>query len=186
MAQSSKNEYYRSLRDEEIGQLIHQNCSSPDWNLVKVSPDFLPDNIMNSKFSGHVRLNSFNRTVDLIGGITFHTGIYNAWLHNCEVGKDALIHNVRSYIANYKIEEGVIIHNVTTIAVDGVTSFGNGLIVEAINEGGGRAIPIYDYLSTHVAYILALYRHRPGVVSSLINMVENYTESVKSNTGIIR
>ncbi len=181
----STNNYYRPLFDEEIGQLVHQGCSSPDWNLVKVSPDFSPDHIQNVKFTGHIRLNSFHHSVKLIGGISFHTGIYNAWLHNCEVGRNALIHNVRSYIANYNIAEGVIIHNVTTIAVDGETSFGNGVEVEAINEGGGRAIPIYDYLSAHVAYMLALYRHRPDVVSALKKMVEDYTGNIKSNYGFI-
>jgi hypothetical protein len=185
MAQSSEKDYYRALCDEEIGQLVYQGCSSPDWNLVKVSPDFSPDFVENVKFTGHIRLNSFRQSVNLIGGIVFHTGIYNAWLHNCEVGRDALIHNVRSYIANYRIGEGVIIHNVTTIAVDGDTSFGNGVEVEAINEGGGRSIPIYDYLSTHVAYMLALYRHRPGLISALKNMVGAYVEKTRSNTGYI-
>ncbi len=186
MAQTKyTNDFYRPLTDEEIGQLVYQGCSSTDWNLVKVSGDFSPDHIGNAKFTGHIRLNSFKRSVNLIGGITFHTGIYNAWLHNCEVGRDVLIHNVRSYIANYKIEEGVVIHNVTTIAVDGETTFGNGTVVEAINEDGGRAIPMYDYLSTHVAYIVSLYRHRPKVVSALKRMVEDYTQSVKSATGTI-
>ncbi|MFW5822558.1 MAG: DUF4954 family protein [Tangfeifania sp.] len=185
MTHYTKNDYYRPLHDDEIGQLIYQGCSSSDWNLVKVSAGFTPDNIENTKFSGHIRLGSFNRSVNLVGGITFKTGIYNAWLHNCEVGKDALIHNVRSYIANYKIEEGVVIHNVTTIAVDGESSFGNGLNVEAINEGGGREIPVYDYLSAHVAYILSLYRHKPLVVSALKNMVNSYADSVKSDSGLI-
>ena len=185
MVQSAKTDYYRPLRDEEIGQLVYQGCSSPDWNLVKVSPDFTPDNIENAKFTGHIRLNSFHHSVSLVGGITFHTGIYNAWLHNCEVGRNALIHNVRSYIANYNIGEGVIIHNVTTIAVDGESTFGNGTLVETINEDGGRAIPVYDYLSTHVAYIMALYRHHPDVVSALKKMTETYVDSVKSDTGII-
>ena len=176
---------YRKLYDEEIGQLVHQGCSSYDWSLIKVSHDFIPDCIENCKFSGSIRLDSFTGTVKLIGGITFKTGIYNAWLHNCEVGKNALIHNVRSYIANYRIEENVIIHNVTTLAVDGETSFGNGVVVEAINEGGGREIPIYDYLSTHVAYMMALYRHRPQVVRSLKNMVVDYTKYVSSGMGLI-
>lgn len=184
MSQSSNN-YYRPLHDEEIGQLVFQGCSSSDWNLVKVSPDFIPDYIENAKFTGHIRLNSFHNSVNLVGGITFHTGIYNAWLHNCEVGRNALIHNVRSYIANYNIGEGVIIHNVTTIAVDGETTFGNGISVEAINEGGGRAIPVYDYLSAHVAYMLALYRHRPNLISALKKMVGNYVESIKSTVGTI-
>ncbi len=176
---------YRKLYDEEIGQLVHQGCSSYDWSLIKVSHDFIPDCIENCKFSGSILLDSFTGTVKLIGGITFKTGIYNAWLHNCEVGKNALIHNVRSYIANYRIEENVVIHNVTTLAVDGETSFGNGVVVEAINEGGGREIPIYDYLSTHVAYMMALYRHRPQVVRSLKNMVVDYTKYVSSGMGVI-
>jgi len=178
-------ESYRNLYDEEIGQLVHQGCSAADWNLVKVSHDFLPDRIQNTKFSGRVRLNSFTGTVSLVGGITFNTGIYNAWLHNCEVGKNALIHNVRSYIANYRIEENVVIHNITTLAVDGKSSFGNGVKVEAINEGGGREIPIYDFLSAHVAYMMALYRHRPKLVERLKNMVSDYVEFVSSEEGLI-
>lgn len=184
MAQNKENNY-RGLYDEEIGQLVHQGCSSPDWSLIKVSQDFIPDCIENCKFSGRIRLNSFSGTVKLVGGITFKTGIYNAWLHNCEVGKNALIHNVRSYIANYRIEKNVIIHNITTLAVDGESSFGNGVIVEAINEGGGRDIPIYDYLSTHVAYMMSLYRHRPKVVSTLKNMVAGYTKYISSEMGVI-
>ncbi|WP_167605505.1 DUF4954 family protein [Maribellus sediminis] len=176
---------YRNLLDEEIGQLVHQGCSSTDWSLVKVSPDFIPDCIENTKFTGRIRLNSFSGTVNLTGGITFKTGIYNAWLHNCEVGRNALIHNVRSYIANYNIGDNVIIHNITTLAVDGRTAFGNGVRVEAINEGGGREIPIYDYLSTHVAYIMALYRHRPRLVSTLKEMVQDYTDFVSDEIGVI-
>jgi len=185
MKRHNVEDFYRPINNDEIGQLIYQGCSSPDWNLVKVSPDFSPDNIENAKFTGHIRLNSFRKSVNLVGGITFHTGIYNAWLHNCEVAKDALIHNVRSYIANYYIGEGVVIHNVTTIAVDGESAFGNGVEVEAINEGGGRAIPIYDFLSTHIAYMLALYRHRPTVIANLKNMVENYVENIKNTSGTI-
>lgn len=185
MSPTTETEFYRPLSDDEIGQLVYQGCSSPDWNLVKVSPDFSPDYIQNVRFTGNIRLSGFHSSVKLVGGISFHTGVYNAWLHNCVVGKNALIHNVRSYIANYEIGEGVVIHNVTTIAVDGETTFGNGIMVEAINEEGGRAIPIYDYLSTHVAYMLTLYRHRPALISGLKNMVEAYTESVKSQTGTI-
>ena len=185
MSQSTDSTFYRPLQDEEIGQLLQQGCSSTDWRLVKVSEDFIPDNIQNSKFTGHIRLNSFNQTVQLVGGITFRAGIYNAWLHNCEVGKNALIHNVRSYIANYNIGEGVIIHNITTLAVDGETTFGNGVRVEAINEGGGREITMYDHLSAHVAYMMALYRHYPKLVSSLIKMADNYANFVRSDTGTI-
>ena len=69
------NPVYRNLFDEEIGQLVHQGCSSPDWNLIKVSSDFVVNNIENCKFSGHIQLNSFHGSVELVGGITFKTGI---------------------------------------------------------------------------------------------------------------
>lgn len=177
--------FYRSLSDDEIGQLVYQGCTSTDWSLIKVSKNFLPDNIHHTKFTGHIRLNSFNNSVKLLGGITFQTGIYNAWLHNCEVGNDVLIHNVRSYIANYKISDRVVIHNITTLAVDGTTSFGNGVKVEAVNESGGREVPIYDYLSAHVAYMVALYRHHPVLVSSIIKMIDSYCENVTSDMGEI-
>lgn len=179
------NGFYRELTDEEIGQLVYQGCSSTDWSLIKVSTDFSPDHITNSKFTGSIKLNSFSKTVNMVGGIPFHTGIHNAWLHNCDIGKDVLIHNVRGYIANYKIEDGVVIHNITTLAVDGETTFGNGMHVEAVNEDGGRAVPVYDYLSAHVAYIMAFYRYRPEVVSALKKMVSDYAERVKSTYGVI-
>ena len=185
MIQTIENDLYRQLDDQEIGQLVHQGCSCTDWNLVTVSNDFIPDNIENCKFTGYIQLSSFNHSVKLVGGITFKAGIYNAWLHNCEVGKNALIHNVRSYIANYKIGEGVVIHNITTLAVDGESTFGNGIRIETINEAGGREIPMYDYLSAHVAYMIALYRHRPKLISSLIKMVDKYSEYVKSDMGTI-
>ena len=183
MSQNTKS--FRKLYDEEIGQLIHQGCSSDNWNNILVSEYFSPDNIENSKFTGKIKLHSFDKIVKLTGGIAFKTGIYNSWLHNCTVGKNALIHNVRSYIANYNIGADVIIHNVTTIAVDGESTFGNGTRVETINEGGGREVPIYDHLSAHTAYMLALYRHRPKLVQALNQMVENYVNYIKSEFGEI-
>ncbi len=114
---------------------------------------FLPDNIENVKFSGNIKIGKFTKSVILFGGITFKTGIYNAWLHNCTIEDNVLIHNVRGYIANYHIEKESIIHSITTLAVDGETSFGNGTVINVINEEGGRAIPIYDHLSAHILCI---------------------------------
>ncbi|MCL3780968.1 DUF4954 family protein [Prolixibacteraceae bacterium JC049] len=176
---------YRKLTSEEIGQLIMQNCESDDWNLVEVTDGFDPIKVKNAKFTGHIKIGRFDEKAKLFGGISYHTGIYNAWLHNCTIGDNVLIHNVRSYIANYEIGARTIIHNITTLAVDGTTTFGNGTKVEAINEGGGREVPIYDHLSTHVAYIMSLYRHLPKVIDALFKMVDDYVGYIKSNTGTI-
>ena len=176
---------YRNLTDNEIGILTMQGCSAEDWNLIKVVQHFLPDNIEDVKFSGTVKIGRFTKSVILFGGISFKTGIYNAWLHNCTIEDNVLIHNVRGYIANYLIKKESIIHNITTLAVDGETSFGNGTVINVINEGGGRAIPVYDHLSAHVAYIMSLYRHRPKVIDILNKMVVDYSNRMKSSMGVV-
>jgi hypothetical protein len=177
---------YRKLSSEEIGQLIMQGCSSDDWAMVEVKEQFTPQNIQNSKFTGYIRLGIFEEEVHLFGGVKLKSGIYNSWLNNCIIGDNTLIHNVHSYISNFTIESRVIIHNVNTIAVEGMTTFGNGVRVKAINEHGGREIPIYDHLSTHIAYILGLYRHRKQLIDVIEQLVSNYVKYIKSDTGLIQ
>ena len=185
MSQPTEKNLYRLLSDEEISQLEAQGNTSSDWSLVKVSHNFTTDNIKNSKFTGQVYIGGFNKAANLYGGVKLNAGIYDAWIHNCTVGNNVLIHKVHGYIANYIIEDDVVINNVNTIAVEGETTFGNGVRVKAINEGGGREIPIYDNLSAHIAYIMALYRHRPKLISRLVEMIAKYSLFVKSSMGVI-
>ena len=79
----------------------------------------------------------------------------------------------------------MLIDNVDIIAVDGACSFGNGVHVDVINEGGGRVIPIFNQLSAQVAYLLALYRHKTILVDELKRMIVTYTEEVTSTVGTI-
>ncbi|MDT8401950.1 MAG: DUF4954 family protein [Bacteroidales bacterium] len=176
---------YRKLSSEEIGQLIMQGCTCDNWDLVEADRRFITDNIRNAHFSGHNRLGVFENEVELFGGVKFKTGIYNAWLNNCTVGDNVLIHNVGSYISNYIIEEDVIIHNVNTIAVSGMTSFGNGTRVKAINEDGGREVTIYDHLTTHLAYILSMYRHRKKLVKVIEGLIKDYVDYISYSYGTI-
>lgn len=176
---------YRKLTVEEIGQLKSQMCSSSDWELIEVSEDFSPDNIRYARFSGHIRLGAFNKIFDLPGGMKKHSGIYYATLHNVAVGDDCCIENVKNYIANYSIGEGTFIENVDIILTDGPSSFGNGVEVSVLNETGGREVVLYDSLSAQVAYVMALYRHRPKLVDRLKEMVGDYVRQVTSSVGNI-
>ena len=164
---------YRKLSGEEIGQLTRQGCSCEDWGMLEVSKRFSTENIKGTHFSGFNRLGAFEEKFNLFGGVSFKSGIYNAWLNNCIVEDNVLIHNVKSYISNYHLESNVVIHNVNSIAVDGTSSFGNGIRVKAISEQGGRDVPIYDHLTTHIAYILALYRHRTNLKVKIESLVSN-------------
>lgn len=176
---------YRALSNEEIGQLVMQGCLCEDWNMIEVVENFLPDNIWRATFSGYNRIGRFDDEITLFGGVRMKTGISNAHLHNCSIGNNALISNVKSYIANYRIGEGVVIHNLNQLAVEGKTSFGNGIYIRVINESGGREIPIYDHLSAHVAYILALYRHRKKAVDVLEQFVSDYVNFISDTVGEI-
>lgn len=174
---------YRKLTDEEIGQMIMQGCYCEDWNLIEVVIDFLPDNIRNTKFSGFNRLGRFDEEITLFGGVRMKTGILNAHIHNCTIGNNSLISSVKSYIANYRIGERVVIHNLNQLAVENKSSFGNGIRIKVINELGGREIPIYDHLSSHVAYILAMYRHRIKAVEVIEKLVANYVDYITDSVG---
>jgi len=176
---------FRKLTDEEIGQLIVQGCFCEDWNLIDVVPDFLPDHVRFTKFSGYNKLGRFDKEITLFGGVRMKTGIVNAHIHNCTIGDNTLISSVKSYIANYSIGSNVIIHNLDQLAVEGETTFGNGIRVKVINESGGREIPIYDHLTAQVAYVLALYRHRMNAVNELERLIAEYVKFITASVGIV-
>ena len=176
---------YRSLTNAEISQLEAQGCSAKDWMEVEVAETFNPLYVRHVTFSGHNRLGVFGKEIALPGGLAIHSGIYNATLHNCEVGDDAHLYNIHNYIANYHIGSNTCIENVNAILVDGKTAFGNGVRVPVMNEGGGREIPIFNELSASLAYILTLYRHRPQMIHALERMIDAYAETQASDHGYI-
>jgi hypothetical protein len=121
----------------------------------------------------------------LPGGLIRHSGISDATLHNVSVGDDCSIRAVHGYIANYDILEGTLIDNVGTIITEGESAFGNGVKVSVLNETGGREVTIHDALSSHEAYIFALYRHRPVFIEKMNAIINRYVESCRSSRGHI-
>lgn len=179
------NNTYRKLTAQEIETLKSQMCTAVDWNEIEVAEGFAPKYVRWARMSGHIRLGAFNKEFCLPGGMKKHSGIYYATLHNVTVGDDCCIENVKNYIANYEIGEGTFIENVDIIITDGPTGFGNGVEVSVLNETGGREIMIYDRLSAQTAYVMALYRHRPEMISRLKEMIRSHVSSVTSSVGYI-
>ena len=62
-------------------------------------------------------------------------------------------------LTNYFIAENVAIENVGSLVMNGESTFGNGTEIDVLNEGGGRGLPIFDRLSSQIAYLTVLYRH---------------------------
>ena len=176
---------YRNISNEEIETLCKNGCFCENWQNIKVKDGFIPDHIRSVSFSGNIFLGVFKRKISFAGGIERHSGIYNATIHNCVIEDDIYINQIKNYIANYTIEKNAIIESVDSLVVDGISSFGNGTRVVVLNETGGREIPIYNELSAHTAYLIAFYRHKPELISRLVKMISEYTQSISSEMGVV-
>lgn len=90
---------------------------------------------------------------------------------------------VRSRVKNYRIGERTVVEGVTALECRSRSTFGNGVGVATMNECGGRTVPIFDRMSAQVAYLMAVYRHRPKAVAALEKMVADYAEARASERG---
>lgn len=174
---------YRNLTADEVSRLECAGCRCDDWSQVTVAEPFTAGNYRNVAFSGRIRLGTTAKTHLRSGAIPVHSGIYDALLHDCTVGNDVLIRKINNYICRYDIADDVIIENVGRVAMTGESTFGNGVEVSVLNETGGREVPIYDRLSAHVAYLLAMYRHDTALMEALRGMIGRYVESRRSDRG---
>ncbi len=176
---------YRNLTDHEVDILRHNGCNSDNWNSISVKEGFDPARCINVRFSGDILLGTFKEPAGDGSGASYPTGIFNAQLHNCKIGSEVCIHNVGDLISNYIIEDKVVIRNCGKIYTEGVSSFGNGISVNVLSETGARAVKMWDRLSSHEAYIVAIYRHKSKVVNAIEKLVEDYSSSNSSSEGTI-
>ena len=176
---------YRKLTREEISRLEQQHCTAEDWNAIDVSLNFSAEFVTNVDFSGIVKIGDMQETWTLQGGMKMHTGLKNVALHNVTVGNNCIIRNVANYIANYTIGDNVLIDNVDIMVVDHESTFGNGTEVAVLNETGGRTVKINDKLSAHIAYIMAMYRHRPNLTARRNEITDFYSRKHASSTGTV-
>ena len=176
---------FRKLTSDEITFLKSRDCTASDWNTIEVHPEFNPENIRKVFFSGKIKIGKTNGTFIFSGGLEKPAGFRNVSLHNCELGDNVLIENVQNYIANYIIGNNTLIQNLDRLITDEKSAFGNGTEIAVLNETGGREVMINDKLSAHVAYILALYRHRPELIRRLREMVSFYADKHASEIGTI-
>ena len=176
---------YRKLTPDEITQLEANFCRCADWSRVEVADPFRPEHYRYATFAGDIRLGTTENPHLREGGFEMPSGIYDATISDCTVGADVLINKIGNYIARYDIADGVLIENTACITMSGSSTFGNGVEVSVLNETGGREVTIYDCLSAHVAYIIAMYRHNTALIQSLRHLIDSYVESKRSDRGTI-
>ena len=79
-----------------------------------------------------------------------------------------------------------IIENVDLLIVDGESTFGNGVELDIVNEGGGRTLTMFDKLSANLAYFLVFYRHNKPFIKALEKIIDDYVSGIKSAAGTIK
>lgn len=110
----------------------------------------------------------------------------NQLSHSClegtvRIGEDAVIRN--STVCNYAIGDASHIESVTRMECRRRSAFGNGVLVAAMNECEGRRVKIYDRMTAQIAYVLALYRHRPETLRRIESWIDAYAGERSSEMG---
>lgn len=166
----------RLLSTDEIRELERQGCHCNAWAQIFVAERFTTANIHNTTFSGEVHLGVYDETIQLTGNMPVRAGIYNAVIHQSIIGNNCYIKNIQGYIANYQIGHRTIIHNCGMIVATEKTTYGQGTMISAVNESGGRELPIYDTMSSNMAHILTHYRYKPRLIERLTALINLYTQ----------
>ena len=176
---------YQPLSDAQITQLKNQGCRAADWSKVVVSGGFDAGRVHDVVFEGDVKIGSLAGNVASASGLDRPCGIEEATLINCTIGDGARIVNVGSHIANYAIGDGACVEDVGVVQTNPGATFGNGVEIEVLNEGGGREVMLFNEMSSQFAHLLCLHRYRPKLIEKLQAYARQAVARVKSDTGTI-
>ncbi len=174
----------RKLTQSEIAVLEKNGCQAENWNWIEVGDNFDPGRVRNVSFGGEVEIGNNTATLKVKAGCVKKCGLYDSYICNSIIGDNVYIAHVRNLV-NYKIEDDVVIENVSDLIVTGENTFGNGTELEVLNEGGGRILPVYDRLTAQIAYLIVVYQHDAGLQTSLRKMIEKYVSERRSDRGLI-
>jgi hypothetical protein len=177
----------RPLTPDEVRTLQAAGCTAASWDSVRIPVEGADvSRYRDVRFSGSVRLGAFTREAARPDGFDVPLGVYRAHLHDCTLGSDVRICNIGSYVASVDIGDDAIVENVDLLITESESDFGNDVRARVVNEGGGREVRLFDRLSAQIAYVLAMYRHRPATVAALETLVEEYVAGhVRSRRGSV-
>jgi len=175
---------FRPLSPSEIAILEAAGCSSSDWNAVSITDDVDVSRIHAVGFRGRVRIEALNGNARPHGEEPLRSFIARARIENCTLGRNVRINDVFE-ISDCVVGDEALIANCGTIRTKPGATFGNGVEVETLNEGGGRVVRLFDHMTAQVAYFLAAYRYRPKLVSAIEKAIDAHVASVKSDRGRI-
>ena len=176
---------YVALTDEQIAQLKHQSCTvqDSDWSRVQVARGFVAERVRRVHFGGQVRIGRMDGPCQAAAGAA--SRIQDATLLDCTIGNDVRIVRVGVRLANYDIQDGACIEDVGLLETRPQATFGNGVEVDAVNEGGGRGVVLFNELCSQFAHLMCLHRHRTALQTRLAEMARAAAARVHVPRGVI-
>jgi hypothetical protein len=176
---------YAPLSAEQVEILVRQGCTveGSDWSCVSVAEGFLADRVRQVHFNGQVRIGRLDGPCPAAAGAP--AGIEHATLSDCDVGDHVRISRIGTRLANYHLGDGACIENVGLLEATPGGTFGNGVEVEAVNEGGGREVCLFNELSSQFAHLMCLHRHRPKFQQALAAMAKSAAAGGQGSHGTI-
>ena len=179
------NSEYRKLSQADIELLVANGCRSDGWEKVSVVIDLDLNRLNGCEFHGAVSIGRQELMLESPDGLPRLAQLLNSRFNNVTIGNNCHIANVNGWLSNLDIGDQVIIENVGSIICDGESAFGNGQVIEVLNEGGGRELKITTRTSAQTAYLNTLYRHRTKLINRLDAIADDFTKKRKSNRAVI-
>jgi hypothetical protein len=181
----------RSLSENERDNLIRNGNSAQSWENIGVTEEFDPEFIQGCRFFGIVIIGKISNKNGKQDGFHLPAGIYNSTIGNSIIKDDVTI-NALLYCNFYKIESGVILHNIGELFTTENAHFGQGTQADSqyqwinlINENGGRAILPFTGMTCADAYLWAKYREDKVLLSRLANITTVTCAESVASIGII-
>ncbi|HON09802.1 MAG TPA: DUF4954 family protein [Chitinispirillaceae bacterium] len=175
----------RSLTPEEIKVLVSQGNRASDWNEIRVSDGFIPENIYDNLFRGACVLGVFTgKEVMAYEGAPFSSGIYKSVICNSEIGNDCLLFRA-GLISNCVIMDGAAVYETGSLLCSGKSAFGNGRSISVGIETGGREVKGFAELTIQTASAVALNRKDSAQLALYDDFVEAYTEECSVPFGVV-
>lgn len=186
---------WRHLKSSEIEELVKNDNSCPDWDLVFVSDPFVPALIKNTSFFGLVRIGKLENAVLAHHDLRLPVGIWNSTIISCDIGDDCVIRDC-PYISHYIVGDNVVLANIDEMQTTDHAKFGNGVVkdgesesvrirIDVMNEAGGRSILPFDGMICADAYLWAAYRDDGALMDALEAMTQLQFGGPRGSYGVV-
>ncbi|MFO7730775.1 MAG: DUF4954 family protein [Spirochaetia bacterium] len=186
---------WRRLTTGEVEILIHNGNNAENWERILVSDEFDPQRIYNNNFRGLVRIGRLRDIILEHHDLQLPSGIRNSFIWDCDIGDDAVIHNVH-YLAHYIIGDRCILANIDEMHTTNYAKFGNGILkdgeaeesrvwLDIMNETGSRQVLPFDGMIPADAYIWAKYRDDTALQKRLKELTQCRFDSQRGYYGTV-